>query len=149
MTKNVCLTPYLWNRTSDDCVLVHMCKMMISLTNLFIFQNFDFWGLQGDKTAKNDLKLAISVFFALYLRNCRSYHQDFDNDIYRVFFFKKKCNIANIEIICFLLAHFNNLFNNYLFFKFINKYQKEILRCATPFSMCVIFCICREFSSPF
>ena len=54
-----------------------------------------FWFLQflvGER-AKNDLKLPISVCFALYLRNCRPYHQDFDNDIYRCFllflFFKK------------------------------------------------------------
>ena len=32
------------------------------------------------------------------------------------------------------MAHFNSFFNNYLFFKFINKCQKEILRCAPPSS---------------
>ena len=53
------------------------------------------------------------------------------------YFFFKKCNIVNIKIVCFLLAHFNSFFNNYLFFKFINKCQKEILRCALPSShMC-------------
>ena len=62
--------------------------------------------LEG-KRAKNDLKLPISVCFALYLRNCRSYHQDFDKDIYRCFSFSflKKSNILNIRIILFLLAH--------------------------------------------
>ena len=35
-----------------------------------------------------------------------------------------------------LLAHFNNYFNNYLFFKFISKCQIEILRCV-PLSSCV------------
>ena len=56
----------------------------------------------GGKRAKNDLKLPISVCFAPYLRNCRSYHRDFDNDIYRCFslYFFKKCNIVNIKIIC-------------------------------------------------
>ena len=49
--------------------LLHMCKMMISPVNLFIFQNFDFWGFYGGKRAKDDLKLPISVCFALYLRN--------------------------------------------------------------------------------
>ena len=34
----------------------------------------------------------------------------------------------------FLLVHFNSFFDNYLFFKFINKCQKEILRCAPPSS---------------
>ena len=45
-----------------------------------------------------------------------------------------KCNIINIKIICFLLAHFNIFFSNYLFFKFINKCQKEILKCVPPSS---------------
>ena len=103
--------------------------------------------LWGYKLAKNNLKLPISVCSALYLRNgrsCRSYHQDFDNDIYRCssLFFFFKCNIVNIKIICFLLAHLNSFFNNYLFFKLINKYQKEILRCAPPFlHVCDFFII--------
>ena len=42
--------------------------------------------------------------------------------------------MVNIKIILFLLAHFNSLFNNYFFFKFINKCKKEILRCASPSS---------------
>ena len=63
--------------------LVHMCKMIISPANFFTFQNFDFWGFQGGKRVKNDLKLPISVCFALYFTNYRSYHRDFDNDILR------------------------------------------------------------------
>ena len=93
-------------------------------------------GVLGSKRAKNDLKVPISVCFALYLRICRSYHQDFDNDVYRCFslYFFIKWNIANIKIILFLLAHFNSFLNNSLFFKFINKCQKEILVCAPPSS---------------
>ena len=34
----------------------------------------------------------------------------------------------------FLLAHFNSFFNEYLFFKFINKCQTQTLRCAPPSS---------------
>ena len=60
-----------------------MCKMMISPANFFIFLNLNFAGFLGGKRAKNDLKLANLVCFALYLRNSRSYHQDFDNDIYK------------------------------------------------------------------
>ena len=63
--------------------LVHSCKM-ISPGNFSIFQNIDFWGFSG-KRAKNEVKLPISVCFVLYFRNCRSYHQDFDNDINRCF----------------------------------------------------------------
>ena len=44
------------------------------------------------------------------------------------FFFK--CNIANIKIILLFLGPFQHFFSKYLFFKFISKCQKEILRCA-------------------
>ena len=74
--------------------------------------------------AKDDLKLPISVCFALYLRNCRSYHQDFDNDIYRCFslFF-----IKGYKITLFLIGLLQQFFfNNYMFFKFINKRNKDI-----------------------
>ena len=85
--KNICLSHsvsqelyviWLW-------FLVHMCKMIISLADFFIFQNFGFLGFLRRWRAKNDLKLPISVCFAQYLRNCSSYHRDFDNDIYRYF----------------------------------------------------------------
>ena len=86
--------------------LVHMYKMMILPAIFFIFQNFDFWGFYGGKSAKAVLKLPVSVCFALCLRNCRSYHQDFDNDICRCFslFFLKKYNIVNIKIILFFIG---------------------------------------------
>ena len=87
--------------------------------------------------AKNDLKLPISVCFALYFRNCRSY-QDFDNDIYRCFslFFFKKHNIVNIKMILLFIGPLEQFLNNYLFFKFITKCQKEILRHAPPSYVC-------------
>ena len=48
--------------------------------------------------------------------------------------------MVNIKIILFLSAHINSFLNNYLFLKFINKCQNEILRCAPPSShMCDIF----------
>ena len=83
--------------------------------------------------------LRFKYVFALYLRYCRSYHQDFDNDIYRclsLFLFFKKCNLASIKFFFPLLAYFNIFLNNYLFFKFMNKCQKEILRCALPSHVC-------------
>ena len=106
-------------------------------SKFFQFLKFWFLGLLGDKRAKNDLKLPILACFALYLRNCRSYHLDIYNDIYRSFssyFFLKMQHWINIKIILFLLAHFNSFFNNGLFFKFINKCQKKILRCVPPSS---------------
>ena len=49
---------------------------------------------------------------------------------------KKKCNIVNSKI---------SIFNNYLFFKFINKYQKDILRFALPSSnVCDFIQICTQ-----
>ena len=114
--------------------LVHICKMMISQAKFLIFQNW-FLGFLGGKRAKNNLKSPIWVCFTLYLKNCRLYHQDFDNDIYRcfsLFFFKNAA--LYILTFCFLLAHFNCFLNNCLFFKFINKCQKEILRGAPPSS---------------
>ena len=65
--------------------LVHMCKMMKTPANFSIFQNFDFFGFLGGKRTKNELKSPISVCFTLYLRNCRWYHWNFDNDMYRCF----------------------------------------------------------------
>ena len=52
---------------------------------IFHFSKFWFLGFLGSKRAKSDLNLPISVCFALYLQNCRSYHWDFYNDIYRCF----------------------------------------------------------------
>ena len=97
--------------------MVQMCKMIISPGVFFNFKILIFLvvrGLKGQnwpkmtknfclshlifqsgKRAKNGLKLPISVCFALYLRNCRSYHQDFDNNIYRCFslFFLKNATL--------------------------------------------------------
>ena len=132
----VCLTPYLRSRTSYDCDFWCTCVNNDISSNFFHFSKFWFLRFLGGQRAKNDLKLPISVCFALYLRNCGSYHQDFDKDMFRCFslFLKKIYNIVNIKITCFLLACFNSFFNNYLHFKFINKCQKEILRCAPPSS---------------
>ena len=45
-------------------------------------------------------------------------------------FFKRKCNIVNNKIILFFIGSFQQFFNKYFFFKFINKCQKEILKCG-------------------
>ena len=52
--------------------------------------------------------------------------------------FLKKYNILSIKILTFLLVHFNNFYNKQLFFKFINKCQKEILKRAPPSSHAVL-----------
>ena len=88
ITKHfVCLTSYLRNHISYDYDLWYTCVKWWYLQHFFsFFQNFDFWvfmagALGGGWKGKNDLTLPISVCFALYLSNCRSYHWDFDNDI--------------------------------------------------------------------
>ena len=86
--------------------------------------------------------------YVLYLRNCRSYHQDFDYDIYRCFslFLKKKFNIVNSKITLFFIGPLQKIFKYFFFFKFINKYQKEILRCAPPSShVCDFFVFYMKF----
>ena len=83
--KSVCLTPYLRNRISYDCDFWYICVKWWYLQQIFAFFKFWFFGFLGSKRAKNDLKLPISACLALYLRNCRSYHWDFDNDIHRCF----------------------------------------------------------------
>ena len=85
-------------------VLVHMCKMIISRANFFIFQTFDFKVFRGIKRAKNDMKLPIPVCFTLYLRNCRSYHQEFDDLQMFFFIFFKKMQDVNIKIILFFIG---------------------------------------------
>ena len=50
----------------------------------------------------------------------------------RDFFLIQHCKYLNYFV--FLLAHFNSFFKNYLFLKFINKCQKDILRCVPPSS---------------
>ena len=57
----------------------HVQKDDISsnISQFFKIVFFFFWLGLGGKSAKNVLKLPISVCHALYLRKCRSYHGDF------------------------------------------------------------------------
>ena len=66
--------------------------------------------------------------------DCRSYYRDIDV-IYRCFYFlfSKKCNIVNIKVLFFYWPTSTVFFNN-LLFKFMNKCQKEMVRCAPPSS---------------
>ena len=71
--------------TSYDCDFWYTCVKWWYLQQIFHFVKSWLLEFVGGKRGKNDVKLPISVCFALYLRNCRSHHQDFDNDIYRCF----------------------------------------------------------------
>ena len=55
----------------------HVQKDDISSNISQFFKIVFFGGLLGGKSAKNDLKLPISVCHDLYLRKCRPYHGDF------------------------------------------------------------------------
>ena len=115
MIKNsVCLSPYPRNRTSYDCDFCYTCVKWWYLQQIFSFFKTLIFGIfRGrGKRGKNDLKLPISVCFALYHGNCRSYHRDFDNDIYSCFslFFLKKCNIVNIKITLFFIGPLQQFF---------------------------------------
>ena len=81
--------PYLRNCTSCDCDFKCTCVKGWYLQHFFsFFKMLIFGAFRGIKGKK----LPLLVCFALYIRNCRSYHGDFDNDIYRCFslFFLKK-----------------------------------------------------------
>ena len=71
-----------YDHQSYDCGFWYACAKWWYLQPIFSFFKILILGFfRGGKKAKNDLKLPISVCFALYLRNCRLYHWDFDNDI--------------------------------------------------------------------
>ena len=95
--------------------------------NFFIFQNFNFWvfrGVKGQKMTQNyqfqTVTLCISgtvdhiKIFATIIK-CKRCKLMISPKAFLSIFFKKMQH-------CFL--------NKYLFFKFISKYQKDILRCA-------------------
>ena len=114
MTKNsACLTLYLRNCTSYDCDFfgTRVWNDYIS-SKFFLFFKILYLAFLGGKRAKSDLKLPVLVCFALYLKNCRSCHQYFRNDIHRYFslFCKKKCNILNIKIILFVIGLLQQFF---------------------------------------
>ena len=97
------------------------------------FQNSDFFCFYGGKRAKNDSKPPILVRHVLYLRNCRWYDQVFVVHRCKTMIspdFFKKYNIANIKILTFFIGLLQQFSNKWLFFKYINKCQKEILSCA-------------------
>ena len=95
--KRFCLS----HSISQELYIIY-CNFWYICIKFFLFTKSWFLEFLGGKRAKHNLKLPISVCFALCFRNCISSQQDFDNDIYRLcfpLFFLKKCNIINIKII--------------------------------------------------
>ena len=74
--NSVCLTPYLGNYTSYDCDFLVRAIKFIFVASSFIFSKFCFCWFLGELKGKKNLKLSISSYHVLYLRNCRLY-QDF------------------------------------------------------------------------
>ena len=122
--------------------MVHMCKRKYLQAFFYFFLFFIFGKISVGEEIKWQ-KMTLSCQFqpvTLYLRNCRSYHCNFwyagvrkwylHVFFFSFFFFKKKYNVVNIKIILFFIGKLQQLFNKYLFFKFISKCQKEIFRCA-------------------
>ena len=99
--------------------------------------------LGGGERGKIDLKLPVAVCFALYYRNFRLYHQDFDNDIYScfsLFLFFQECNIVNIEITLFFIGYLQQFFLIIICFSSSSKNAKtKFWGVPHLLHMCVIF----------
>ena len=128
--------------------MVHMFKVIIYPGIFFHFSKFWFLGGQGDERAKNGPKWQKILSVSLHISETVHYMiVIFGTQMCKImispgffFIFLKKCNIVNIKIILFFICSLQHIFNRYLFFKFISKCQKEILRCAPPSShMCDFF----------
>ena len=105
------------------------------------FKILIFQVVRGLKDKKQSKMTKNSVCHALYLRDhtpndCHLWHIWVKWCLQQIVSFFKILILGFFRVVKGqkLLTHFNSFFNNYLFFKFINKCQKEILRCASPFS---------------
>ena len=105
LSGSISLEPY----TMWSSFMVHMCKVIIHKGIFFVSSKCWFFGLLGEyKTATNDPKFSVPVRHTLYLKNCRSFHQENRCKIIvfpGVFLFFKKKYIYNIvNIIIFFFA---------------------------------------------
>ena len=100
------------------------------------------------KSAKNDLKLPVSVCHALYLRNCRSYHQEFwyagVKYISRCFslliLYIANIVIVNIKIILFFIDPLQHFFSiNTSFSSSSVNVKEKFWGVPCLLHMCVIF----------
>ena len=107
-------------------------------SKFFSFLKSSFLRFVGDKRTKSDLKIPISVCFALHFRNCRSYHQDLI--ILNTGVLKKRNNI-NIKVILFLLTHFNNFFKIIICFSSSSINAKYKFWGVSHLHICVIFLV--------
>ena len=123
MAKHVCAsTSNLSKHKSYDHVfLVHKFKMMTSPNAFFISSKFCFSALLGWRQLKRQTMAQNAKNFRLtsYHRNCTSYDFGFWYTCVKWWYLQQFFSF-------FLKSDFST------FSKFINKRQKEILRCAPP-----------------
>ena len=130
---SVCGTLYFRKHISYDLHLWYICmyKRIIYPDIFFIFFKILIFriirrregGIKWQKMTQNDKN------FCLYLRNRTSYDCDFWWTCVKWLYLQQSFS-------CFKILIFG-VFRGICFFKFINKWQKEILRCA--FFTCVWF----------
>ena len=140
MTKNyVCLTPYLSKHTSYDHVFVALVQNDdTSGCFFYFFKMLVFWVVRGvgSKRLKKGPKWRKEVCLIPYLRNSTSYD----------FRFWYTC-VKWLYLQQFFFSFFQNSdFSG--FSKFINKCQKEIVRCAPPSSHVCDFYFPKRLSLP-
>ena len=124
MTKTFfCLTPYLRNHTSYDCNFWCTCvkwylQQLFSFFKVLIFGVFK--GIKGKKWPKirnwKIIRISGTVDHIIKILIMIS------RDVFHYLFLKNATLYGNINFFFFLIMT--------CFFKFINKCQKEILRCA-------------------
>ena len=76
MTKKFCWSHSISQDASYECGFWYTCVKWWCLIFLFVF----FWGGGGGGGARvkgQKMTLPISVCYTLYLKNCRSYHEDY------------------------------------------------------------------------
>ena len=105
--------------------------MLISPGAFSFFQNFDFWvfrGVKGQRMTQNYQFQTVTL--------CKSGTVDHIIKIFVTIIKCKRCKLMiSPSVFLYFFKKIEHCFlNKYLFFKFISKYQKDILRCAPPSS---------------
>ena len=110
--SSVCFTLYLRNLHHMIVILVHMCKMIISPANFFIFQNFDFSGVfrgvKGQKMTYNYQFQYVMFYISGTVEHIKILIMTSTGVFHH--FLKKRCNILNIKIILFFVGPLQQFF---------------------------------------
>ena len=116
--------------------IVLMCKMIISPGVFFhYFKILIFWVVKVQKMTQNDKKISHYISQELYL--------------IWLWFLVYMCIMMISPAFFFFFFHFFKILIFQGFSKFINKCQKEILRCSPPFSHVCGFLLISTFKTWF